>query len=1059
MNSKKEKKGEQHRSIEVYLHELRQSKRGEKTEYTDRAALEELLKTFSTKRRGVQFDVRHEPRRDKEFGAPDFLVANSKGILGYVEVKQMGTDLRKLANSKQIAKYQKLSRNILLTDYISWLWLGDGDEGKLPTILCGLREFDDGRFQPSTVVMDEVAQQLENFFSVAPKGVGRASELAEALAVRCKPLSEILADKLHWQPEGGRLFGLYKSFQDQISEQFQLEEFADAYAQMLGYGLLLARLQTDKRGSKRAGHLTLGNAKKFMPHSFELLRELMDFLPDLEQEQYRDARWIVREILSIVNHMDVAGVHEDLAFRNRKAAYRGLRARDEKEWEMFSRDPFVYFYEDFLASYDEGLRKQRGVYYTPPPVVKFIVHSTDLLLRQRFGIQDGLANSKQVTALDFAAGTGAFLLEIFRQVFENVGGEDNPKAELILHDHALKNIHGFEYLLAPYAVAHLKLAYFLEDMGYKLRQGERLGVYMTNTLEPMNPQINYLLPAMTAEGEKAHKIKEKKLLVITGNPPYAGHSMNNTPEMRETIEAYKRIEGAPLNERNLKWLQDDYVKFLRFAQMKMDDVDEGIVAVITNHSWLNNPTFRGMRYSLMQSFQQIYVLDLHGNTRKKEKTPKGDTDQNVFDIQQGVAISFFIKKDGLERGIFHADLWGGRLEKYHQLARESFESIEWKRLEPVTPFYLFIPQDRKMWETYEKGWKLPDIFIQKSIGIVTARDKLTVHMNKEELMETVRNFSSLDVEKARRKYKLGKDTQDWKIPWAQQDIKDSKCNEKCARPILYRPFDRRWTYYTGNSAGFLCRPRHEVMRHMLKNNLGISLIRRMDVQGEWNHSLACDLPVTPHTVSGGVNFLFPLYLYAPEEDEKAHKNVRDLFSEDPFQNAERIENFSPIFRKWLDELSPPPPLLWPQRTSWDISTLFYMRLPTGNASLNSSREISHASPSQKNASISKTSRLGEINSSTPISCVKPFQNTNISYREKLTQLSKPQNTILTKTNSSSIKIYFSHTSQLKSGNFKLVDTKSSKSTSRHEKAEPFPLKKFRPLRESFTPSTSPSPPQ
>ena len=912
MNSKEARKDEQHRSIEAYLHKLRQSKRDEKTEYTDRAALEELLRGFATKRRGIQFDVRHEPKRDKELGAPDFLVASSKSILGYVEVKPIGTDLHKLARSEQIVKYRKLSRNILLTDYVSWLWLGDGDEEKSSTVLCKLREFDDERFQPSTATMDGVTQQFENFFSVAPKEIGQASELAKELAVRCKRLSKMLANKLHQQPEG-RLFGLYKSFHDQISEQLQLEEFADAYAQMLGYGLLLARLQTDKQGGKRTKHLTLENARKFIPNSFKLLRELMEFLPDLEQKPYRNMRWIVREILSIVNHIDAAGVHEDLAFRNRKAAYRGLRARDEKEWELFSRDPFVYFYEDFLEHYDEGLRKHRGVYYTPPPVVRFIVHSTDLLLRERFGIQEGLANNKRVTALDFAAGTGAFLLEIFRQIFENVGGESSPKAEPVLRDHILKNIHGFEYLLAPYAVAHLKLAYFLEDMGHKLCEGERLGIYMTNTLEKMNPQANWLLPAMTAEGEEAHKIKKKKLLVITGNPPYAGHSMNTGSEIRKNIEAYKKINGVPLGEKNLKWLQDDYVKFLRFAQMKMDEVDEGIVSVITNHAWLDNPTFRGMRHSLMQSFQQIYVLDLHGNARKKEQTPEGDIDQNVFDIQQGVAIAFFIKKDGLERGIFHAELWGNRLEKYNRLTRESFESIEWKRLEPVADFYLFIPQDREMWETYEKGWQIPDIFIQKSIGIVTARDKLTVHMNKKELMETVRDFSSLDAETAREKYHLGKDTRDWKVSSAQQDIKGSKCDEECAHQILYRPFDKRWTYYTGRSRGFLCYPRHEVMRHMLQDNFGISLIRKMDVQDEWNHSFACDLPVTPHTVSGGVNFLFPLYLYAPEKGEQTSKIILELFPErDPFQNVERIENFSPVFREWINNLYPPPPPTFPR---------------------------------------------------------------------------------------------------------------------------------------------------
>ena len=851
--------------------------------------------------------VRHEPRRDRDFGTPDFLILRRGGILGYVEVKGVGTDLRKLANSEQITRYRNLSQNILLTDYVSWLWLGDGDDVKSSTVLCTPAQFDDRKFRPSTAALDEVAQQLEGFFSVAPRGVGRASELAKALAVRCKPLSRMLTNKLQRQPEV-RLFGLYKSFREQISERLQLEEFADAYAQTLGYGLLLARLQANKRKGSRAKLLTLDNAKEFIPDSFGLLQELMDFLPDLEHEKYGSMRWIVEEILSIVNHMDVVGVHEDLAFRNRKEAYRGLRELDKEEWELFSRDPFVYFYEDFLTSYDENLRRQRGVYYTPPPVVRFIVRSTDSLLRKKVGIHDGLANSKRVKVLDFATGTGAFLLEIFRQIFESVGGEDNPKAELILHEHIIKNIYGFEYLLVPYVIAHLKLAYFLEDMGHELRKKERLGVYMTNTLEKMKPQINWLLPAMTMEGKEAHKVKKKELLVITGNPPYAGHSMNTSSEIRESIKVYKSIDGKPLDERNLKWLQDDYVKFLRFAQMKMDQVDEGIVAVITNHAWMDNPTFRGMRYSLMQSFQQIYVLDLHGNARRKEQTPEGGIDQNVFDIQQGVAISFFIKKDGLERGIFHADLWGERLDKYNWLARKNFESVEWKQLEPVKPFYLFIPQDREMWEKYEKGLQIKNIFIQNSIGIVTARDDLNIHMNKKELMETLRDFSSLDVEKARQKYKLGKDVRDWKVSWAQQDVKDSDCDEEKAHPILYRPFDRRWTYYTGKSRGLMCYPRHGVMRHMLKDrsqgNIALGCVRQAkgDDSGIWQHCMVTDTIAEISFISSQVSYLFPAYIYAPEEGEKVNKNILNLFPErDPFQNAERIENLSPNFRKWLDE--------------------------------------------------------------------------------------------------------------------------------------------------------------
>ena len=323
----------------------------------------------------------------------------------------------------------------------------------------------------------------------------------------------------------GRLYGLFQIFRDQVFHELTLKEFADAFAQMLAYGLFLARLNSDSQP------ITLHNAREYVPGSFRLIRELVDFLTELEKDEYRDVRWVVEEVLSIVNGLDLPAIHEDLSFRQRKAISRKVRAADEEEHRLFERDPFIYFYEDYLKAYDTAMRKSRGVYYTPPPIVNFIVRAVDDILKESFGIRDGLADHKRVTVLDFACGTGTFLLEVFQRIFDNIGGPDAGRADLIVREHILKNVFGFEYLIAPYTIAHLKLSQYLKDQNHPLKNDERLQVFLTNTLEPVEPQANLLLPAISAEVEAAQTVKDREILVIIGNPPYSGHSKNKSGTM------------------------------------------------------------------------------------------------------------------------------------------------------------------------------------------------------------------------------------------------------------------------------------------------------------------------------------------------------------------------------------------------------------------------------------------------------------------------------------------------------------------------------------------------
>lgn len=504
-------------AFDGYLHALRKIPIEDKTEHTDRGALETLLNAVASEAR-AKVKIQHEPKHIAEKGAPDFKVTKAGSILGYVENKQIGVNLDQVLKSDQIKRYRSLSPNILLTDYLHFIWI-DRDSIKRET-LCHGTDLEGRKFRARDDRIEAVAGLIAGFLSTAPEGIGRAQTLALALATRSHILHDFLAEELVRQQanEGlrGKLFGLYEVFKKQVFHELTLAEFADAFAQTLAYGLFLARLN-----AKPTETITLHNAKQFVPGSFRLIRELVAFLDELTTSKYRDIRWVVEEILSIVNGLDLAAIHEDLAFKNRKRGARDLKAKDEEEWRLFSRDPFVYFYEDYLAKYDAKLRKSRGVYYTPPPIVNFIVRAIDDILKEGFGIKRGLADHKRVTVLDFATGTGTFLVEVFEHIFETIGA-DSGQAPLIVRDHILKNIYGFEYLIAPYTIAHLKLSQYLEERGHKLKEGERLQVFLTNTLEPVEPQATWLLPALTEEVKAAQKVKDKPILVITGNPPTRG---------------------------------------------------------------------------------------------------------------------------------------------------------------------------------------------------------------------------------------------------------------------------------------------------------------------------------------------------------------------------------------------------------------------------------------------------------------------------------------------------------------------------------------------------------
>lgn len=857
--------------FDAYLKALRTFSLGEKTEHTDRAALEALLRQFAEAAvpgaKGAKITVQHEPPKAQGLGAPDYRIGRAGMILGYVEAKTIDEDLGKVLKSDQIKRYKQLSDNLILTDYLRFIWITP-DKPPQEARLAHASDLTGKTLHVDPHKAAETQKLLEAFFSTAPAGIGTAQGLALALATRSQLLRDFLGAELVRQQKEhteGKLYALFDVFRTQVFHELTLADFADAFAQMLAYGLFLARLNAGEDET-----ITLENVRKHVPTSFRLIRELVDFLKELDEPEYRNIRWVVGEVLSIVNGLKLDAIRASLSFRNRKAISRKIRAGDEEEHRLFERDPFIYFYEDFLRAYDKDMRKGRGVYYTPPPVVNFIVRAIDDILKETFGIKDGLADHNRVTVLDFATGTGTFLVEVLEQIFKNIGGPDSGKANQIVPKHVLKNIYGFEYLIAPYTIAHLKLSQYLKDQGHPLEGEQRVQVYLTNTLEPIEPQQNMLLPAISAEVKAAQEVKDKPILVITGNPPYSGHSKNKGAWITASIAAYR--DGFPELSKPAqgKWLQDDYVKFIRFAQMKMDDADEGVVGIITNHSWLDNPTFKGMRKSLLETFDQLWVLDLHGNAKKKERAPDGDKDENVFDIEQGVAISLFVKRPDAERGVWHGDLWGDRLSKYRRLAESDAETYCFVQLEPQAPDWLLRPQDDAAASSYRRLWSLRDVFSdsgEPAPGIVTTHDEFAISFTPAEAQQKVRDLLATDSEgEARKLFRLCSQSQ-WSYSRAKTELTGLRL-PAATQALAYRPFDDRFTIWNSNVA---VHRRLRSTEHLRKKNIGLVTTR---VTKDDASVLVVDKPAA-HKIATNydISYAVPIWLY---EDGKRENLATDF---------------------------------------------------------------------------------------------------------------------------------------------------------------------------------------
>ena len=846
-----------------YLHALQTAlAAGNATEHTHRPALKTLIESIEA---GVT--ATNEPKQITECGKPDMAVYRGPVLLGYLETKDVGVNLDAEEKGPQVKRYQEALPNLILTDYLEFRWYVNGERRAIVSLGHVER---DGRVKVKKEALAAVGELLAQFLALKLPSIGTAKELALRMAKLAGLMHNAALKTLEAEPPTGTLKGWLAAFEKTLVPNLSPEQFADMYAQTLTYGLFAAKV-TVGTGQE----LRRDTAAGLLPETNPFLKRLFYHLAGPEVPI--TVSWVVDDMVALLNAADLEAVMSDFG--------RG----------SLEKDPVVHFYETFLAAYDPEKRKVRGVYYTPEPVVSYIVRAIDHLLKDRFGRPWGLAD-RNTLILDPACGTGTFLHSVIALIYDTVcaQGQAGGWASYVSQS-LLPRIFGFELLMAPYAVAHLKLGLLLRETKYDFPPGERLGVYLTNTLDEGSLKVEPIPLAgfITEESNAAVKIKKgDPIEVILGNPPYAGHSANAslTQETTKTggtrtvrtfigrlIEDYKQVDGKPLGEKNPKWLQDDYVKFLRWGQWRITQTGQGILAMITNHGYLDNPTFRGMRQQLMQTFSEIYLLNLHGNAKKKEVCPDGSKDENVFDIQQGVAIGLFVKVPGLPgpARVHYADLWGTREGKNQTLAQMEVVTTSWRELQPNSPFYLFVPQDTDLRAEYERGWPVNEIFPVNSVGIVTARDNLTIHWTPQDVMDTVKDFAKLDPETAREKYHLGKDVRDWKVELAQKDLRTSGLKEQLVKPVLYRPFDVRFTYYTGQTRGFICMPRPEVMGHMLAGE-NVALITSRLTKGETfahtqvTRNISEVICMSPKTSNNG--FVFPLYLFPCNHANNKNQN-------------------------------------------------------------------------------------------------------------------------------------------------------------------------------------------
>jgi len=835
---------------------------GNSTEHSYRGDLQLLLTSLLK-----DVAVTNEPKRI-ECGAPDYILTRKDIPIGYIEAKDVGVKLGDKLHKEQFDRYKAALNNLVITDYLEFHFFKNG----MLVDSVSIASIENGKIYPKHDSFERFTALIENFALQITQSIKSPTTLAKMMAAKSKLMAQVIKSALDEDDknqDATDLQGQMAAFKSILIHDINNASFADIYAQTIAYGLFAARYHDPSLDT-----FSRQEAATLIPQSNPFLRKLFQYIAGYELDNR--LTWLVDELVSIFLATDVASVMHNFGKSTKQ------------------HDPIIHFYETFLAEYDPKLRKSRGVWYTPEPVVSFIVRAVDDILKTHFNLPHGLADTSKtkvtiesieagskgklvkrerelhrVQILDPATGTGTFLAQTIRHIYDNQFVNMQGAWSSYVKEHLVPRLNGFELLMTSYAMAHLKLDMLLTETGYKPEGNvERLRIYLTNSLEEHHPDTGTLFASwLSAEANEANHIKrDSPVMIVMGNPPYSGVSSNNGEWITALINDYKYIDGAHFKERK-HWLNDDYVKFIRYGQYLIDKNGGGVLAFINPHGFLDNSTFRGMRWNLLKSFDEIYTIDLHGNSKKKETAPDGSRDENVFDIMQGVAITIFIKtgkKVANSLGsVFHYDVYGARQSKYNFLSSQILKTIQFKKMECLAPDYYFVPKDFSNNDVYVAGFCLNVLFQNNVTGIVTMGDSFIVANTLQELKARLDDFKSNEItaDELTTKFQLGKNYAEWVLRNKNQIVLDDKKYIQ----IAYRPFDSRWTYFDNK---FLWRWRYETMRHMVSEK-NISLIfSRQSTEGYWSSiQVSEDIADNRYHFSyKGIPQQAPLYLYQDASD-------------------------------------------------------------------------------------------------------------------------------------------------------------------------------------------------
>lgn len=866
-------------TIEQYIDNInKRYKLGNATEHTFRGDLQQLVESLVPTIRAT-----NEPKR-QSCGAPDYILTKKDVPVGFIEAKDIGDkDLegaKKTGNKEQFDRYKASLNNLIFTDYLDFQLYR---EGQFVTKIA-IGEVTEKGIKPIPENFERFENLIKDFCTHIGQTIKSSKKLAEMMAGKARLLSEAIekaltSDETH--NEDSTLKDQMQAFKQILIHDITPKGFADVYAQTIAYGMFAARSHDATLPT-----FSRQEAYELIPKSNPFLKKLFGYIAGLDVDDR--IKWIVDDLVNIFLACNVDEILKNYG----------------KSTKM--EDPIIHFYETFLSEYDPKLRKARGVWYTPAPVVNFIVRAVDDILKTEFDLPQGLADTSKtkikvdvqgkkveqevhkVQILDPATGTGTFLAEVIKLIHKKFEGQQGIWSNYV-ETHLLPRLNGFELLMASYAMAHLKLDLLLTETGYKPTKDQRFRVYLTNSLEEYHQDTGTLFANwLSTEANEANHIKrDTPVMCVIGNPPYSVSSTNKGKWIESLTSDYKK----ELNERNIQPLSDDYIKFIRYGQHFVEKNGSGILAYISNNSFIDGIIHRQMRKYLLESFDKIYILDLHGSTKKNETSIDGSKDENVFDIQQGVSINIFIKtgkKKKNELGkVWHFDLYGSRELKYENLSQSTIKSINWEKLDYSSPNYFFTKKNFTEIASYELGFKVDELFKHNACGIVTARDGLVVQQHKNDLETVIKDFNLLDEGLFRNKYNERTDSRDWTYLNAKKDLENSTIQR-----IDYRPFDKRFIIYSPKSKGILSYPRNEIMKHMISsNNVGL-LICKQQSTFDFQHIFITNTLSDKCSVSlqtKEATYHFPLYLY-PETN--AQQTIGQTTARTPNLNTEIVKQIA-----------------------------------------------------------------------------------------------------------------------------------------------------------------------